>query len=487
MKAIKNLLEKVHVTSISGDVEMEINQVGFDSREMNPGSLFVAIQGTQADGHQFIEQAIKNGSIAIICEKIPSRLREKITYIAVKSSSMALGIIASNYYGNPSGKLTVIAITGTNGKTTIVNILFQLFRKLGYNVGMISTVENRINDHVIPTSHTTPNPVNLNKLLNQMIEEGCTHCFMEASSHAIVQERISGLKFTGAIFSNISHDHLDYHKSFENYIKAKKKLFDGLPSSAFALVNLDDKRGKIMQQNTKALKSSFSLKSDTEYKAKILTSTLEGLELEIDKKQVWFKMIGEFNAYNLLASYGAAMLVGEDSDEVLKYLSEVDPAPGRFERVENDVKITAIVDYAHTPDALKNVLNTINKFRTGNELVITVLGCGGNRDTEKRPVMASIASELSDKVILTSDNPRSENPDNIIREMKAGITASKQKKTIVLSDREEAIKTACLMAREKDIILVAGKGHEKYQEIKGTRFPFDDKEVLERMLKLFSN
>lgn len=487
MIILKDILKKVDVTAVTGKLETEVHEVSFNSKQIKKGDLFVAVKGTQADGHRFIEQAIKNGAVAIVCETFPIKLKDEITYVSVKSSPLALSIIAANYYGNPSRKLILVAVTGTNGKTTIVTILFHLFRMLGYSVGMISTVENRINDEIIPSTLTTPDSLILNHLLDEMVQKGCTHCFMEASSHAIVQERVSGLKFTGAIFTNLSHDHLDYHGTFEEYIKAKKKLFDKLPSSAFALVNVDDKRGPIMLQNTKALKSTYSLKSKSEFKGKIKSNSLSGLELEINGKPAWFKLIGDFNAYNLVAAYGAAILLGEDSDDVLKYLSDVNPAPGRFEQVMNKAKITAIVDYSHTPDALKNALSTIDSFRTGNEKVITVVGCGGNRDKTKRPIMASIACDYSDTVIFTSDNPRDEDPDDIIKDMREGISAAKKRKTVILPNREEAIKTACLLAGENDIILVAGKGHEKYQEIKGVKYPFDDKEVLFRLLNMFNN
>ncbi len=486
-KLLDDILEKVEVTSISGETDREISRIAFDSREVEKKAVFVAIKGTQVDGHKFIEQAIQKGAETVVCEKFPSRVSDRITYIGVDNSALALSIMAANFYGNPSRKITLVAVTGTNGKTTVATILFSLFRKLGYDVGLLSTVENRINDEVIPATHTTPDPIQLNELILRMVDQGCTHCFMEASSHAIIQERISGLKYTGAIFTNISHDHLDYHKTFDAYIKAKKKLFDDLPASAFSLVNIDDKRGTIMQQNTKALKASYALKNPAEYKAKLISNTIQGIELEIENKNVWFKLIGDFNGYNLLASYATAILLGEDSEDVLQHLSDVDPTPGRFEQVISEAKITAIVDYAHTPDALKNVLQTINSFRTGNESLITIVGCGGDRDKSKRPLMASVACDLSNKVILTSDNPRNEDPEEILAEMKSGVTASNQRKTVVLANREEAIKTACLMAEDNDIILVAGKGHEKYQEIKGVKYPFDDKEVLERMLKLMSN
>lgn len=486
MPELKKILYKVSLTSSFGDMDVEIQGLAFDSRKVLPGYAFVAITGTLSDGHDFIQKAIDAGASAIVCERLPPTVSEDITYVTVKSSAQALGFMAANFFGNPSAQLKLVGVTGTNGKTTTVTLLYQLFTALGYNVGLISTVENRIIDEPVPATHTTPDPIQLNELLKRMITAGCTHAFMEVSSHAVHQERIAGLSFTGALFTNITHDHLDYHQTFENYIKAKKRFFDELGADAFALVNADDKRGMVMLQNTKAAKHTFGLKKMVDYKARIITNSLEGLELEINGKDVWFRMIGDFNAYNLLGAYGAAHLLGENSDDVLLHLSAQTGAPGRFERVLPGSKITAIVDYAHTPDALRNVLETIANFRTGTEQVITVVGCGGNRDKTKRPLMASIACKMSDKVVLTSDNPRDEDPMQIIREMQAGVLPTDAKKTVVLADREEAIKTACMMARENDIVLVAGKGHEPYQEIKGVKYPFDDRKVMERMLRLLS-
>lgn len=487
MAELRDILYKVPLVSASGDMSSDITQVCFDSREVEMGALFVAIKGTQVDGHEFIRKAIELGAVAIICQKLPEEIEENVTYVAVKDSAVALGIVASNFYNNPSAQLKLVGVTGTNGKTTIATLLFNLFRKLGYSAGLISTINNQIDDEVIPASHTTPDALTLNKLLRQMVDRGCEYCFMEVSSHAIDQNRIAGVSFKGAIFSNISHDHLDYHKTFDAYIAAKKKLFDGLGSQAFALVNTDDKRGNIMMQNTKASKNTYALKGMADFKSKMMSNTIQGLELEVDNKSVWFRLIGDFNAYNLTAVYGAAVLLGEEKEAVLTTLSSLDGAPGRFEQVISESDITAIVDYAHTPDALKNVLETIAELRTGNEQVITVVGCGGNRDTSKRPLMASIACKLSDKVVFTSDNPRHEDPDEIINDMKKGVSPVDYKKTVVLANREEAIKTACLLAKANDIILVAGKGHEKYQDIKGVKHPFDDKEVLGRMLNLFAN
>ncbi len=487
MPELKDILYKVSLTSSYGDMSVDVKGICFDSRKVRPGFLFIAVKGTQSDGHEYITKAIDSGAIAVVCEKLPEAVTDKITFVSVKNSGQALGIIASNFFGNPSEKMKLTGVTGTNGKTTVATLLYKLFAALGHRSGLISTVENRIVDQVIPSTHTTPDPIQLNELLRRMVEEKCTHVFMEVSSHAIDQERIAGLKFVGALFTNITHDHLDYHLTFENYIKAKKKYFDELGSDAFALVNADDKRGMVMMQNTKATKYSFGLKKMVDFKAKIITNSIEGLELELAGKTVWFKLIGDFNAYNLLAVYGAAVLLGEDSDEVLVKLSSLSGAVGRFELVLPGSKKIAIVDYAHTPDALKNVLETIAQFRSGNEQVITVVGCGGNRDRTKRPMMASIACRLSDKVVLTSDNPRDEDPIEIIKEMQTGVMPTEARKTLIIADREEAIKTACMMAKEKDIILVAGKGHETYQEIKGVKYPFDDREVVERMLKLTSN
>jgi UDP-N-acetylmuramoyl-L-alanyl-D-glutamate--2,6-diaminopimelate ligase len=487
MAELKDILYKVHITSTSGSMNSDVTGICFDSRKVQPGYLFVAIRGTQSDGHGFIEKAVASGAAAIVAEKLPEAISENTTYVTVKDSSKALGIIASNFYGNPSAKLKLVGVTGTNGKTTVATLLFKLFTSLGYRCGMLSTVVNKIVDKDIPATHTTPDPIQINELLIKMLEEKCTHCFMEVSSHAAAQGRIEGLHFTGALFTNLTHDHLDYHHTFESYIRAKKIFFDGLSSDAFALVNVDDKRGMVMLQNSKAKKQTYGLKKMADFKAKIITNSIEGLELEIGERSVWFKLIGDFNAYNLLAVYGAACLMGEDQETVLMKLSALSGASGRFELVMPGSKFTAIVDYAHTPDAVKNVLETIEHFRSGNEQVITVIGCGGDRDKTKRPLMAAIACKYSTKVILTSDNPRSEDPMEIIKEMQQGVGPSDARKTLVMIDREEAIKTACMMAKDKDIILVAGKGHENYQEIKGVKHPFDDKEVLSRMLKMFAN
>jgi UDP-N-acetylmuramoyl-L-alanyl-D-glutamate--2,6-diaminopimelate ligase len=487
MIELKEILYRVSLTSTSGNMGIRVKGVSFDSRAVQPGFLFAAVRGTQSDGHAFIDAAIQKGATAIVCQELPQLLDKNIAYVTVRNSAHALGVIASNFYGNPSEKLSLTGVTGTNGKTTTATLLFELFTLLGHRTGLLSTVVNKIVDRTIPATHTTPDPIQLNGLLKQMVDEGCTHVFMEVSSHAIDQERIAGLKFAGAVFTNITHDHLDYHKTFENYITSKKRLFDELAGESYALVNVDDKRGMVMLQNTRAVRKTFGLRKMADFKGRIITNSIEGLELEIDGKNVWFKLIGDFNAYNILGVYGASSLLGEDPEEVLRHLSALRGVSGRFEVVMPGSRFTAIVDYAHTPDALKNVLETIGQFKSGTGQVITVVGCGGNRDKAKRPVMASIACRHSDKVVLTSDNPRDEDPMEIIREMQTGITPGDARKALIIADREEAIKTACMMARERDIVLVAGKGHESYQEIKGVKYPFDDREVVMRMLKLFAN
>ena len=485
MRILKDILYKVSLNSTIGNMDKEISEIVFDSRKVVKDSVFVAISGTIVDGHDFIETALEKGASVIVCEVLPEKVDANTTYVQVISSARALGIMAANYYENPSSKLKIVAVTGTNGKTTTATLLYQLFVEMGYVVGLLSTVENKINDEIIPATHTTPDALSIQALLRKMVDAGCTHCFMEASSHAIVQERTSGVRLTGAIFTNISHDHLDYHGTFDEYIKAKKKLFDELPKDSFALINADDKRGMVMLQNTKATRQSFGLKYPADFKAKILTNALEGLELDINGKQVWFRMIGEFNAYNILGVMATAVLLGEDEDEVLVQLSKVQGAQGRFDKI-SIAGITAIVDYAHTPDALENVLKTIQGVRSGGEQVITVVGCGGNRDKTKRPIMAKIATQLSDKVILTSDNPRNEEPMAILREMEAGVNPVDFKKTMIIEDRREAIKTAGIMANKGDIILIAGKGHETYQEIKGVKYPFDDREIVKELITLLN-
>jgi UDP-N-acetylmuramoyl-L-alanyl-D-glutamate--2,6-diaminopimelate ligase len=485
MKLLKDILYKAGIIEVIGSTNIAITALSFDSRKIEKDSLFIAIKGTLSDGHKYIDDTINKGAIAILCEELPEAINDKVTYIKVKDTSAALGIIAGNFYDNPSEKIKLVGITGTNGKTTTVTLLFSLFKKLGYKVGLLSTVKNQINNDIIPATHTTPDAIQLNALLRQMIEKGCTHCFMEVSSHAVVQNRIAGVHFSGAVFTNITHDHLDYHKTFDEYIKAKKKFFDGLSSDAFALTNKDDANGQIMLQNTKALKRSYSLRSMADFKCKVVENQFSGLLLNIDNQEVWSKLIGSFNAYNLLAVYATAVLLKEDKTNVLTTLSTLSSVEGRFQYIRNNNGVVGIVDYAHTPDALQNVLKTIADIRTGNEQVITVVGCGGDRDAAKRPIMAKIAGDLSTKVILTSDNPRSEEPEAILKEMQAGVDAVNFKKTISITDRSEAIKMACSIANDGDIILIAGKGHEKYQEIKGVKHPFDDMEVLQENLKLF--
>jgi UDP-N-acetylmuramoyl-L-alanyl-D-glutamate--2,6-diaminopimelate ligase len=486
MALLKDILYKVPLVAVTGSTNVEVLSITADSRKAEKGSLFVAVKGTVSDGHSYIENVIKAGANIIVCETLPAELASNCTYIQVTDSAFALGVIACNYYDNPSEKLKLVGVTGTNGKTTNVTLLYKLFKALGYKVGMLSTVENYIHNKVIPATHTTPDAINLNKLLNEMVEEGCDYVFMEVSSHALVQHRVAGIQFAGAVFTNITQDHLDFHGTFDNYIAAKKMLFDMLPSSAFALINVDDRRGNVMLQNTKASKNVFSLKTMADYKAKILSNTFEGLNLDIDGHNVWFKLIGNFNAYNLLGVYATAVLLNQDKMEVLQHLSALDTAKGRFDYFISDTKITAIIDYAHTPDALENVLNTIQNIRGGNEQVITVVGCGGNRDKGKRPLMADIACKLSNRVILTSDNPRDEEPTAIIEDMQKGVKITDMRKVLSITDRKEAIKTACNFANANDIILVAGKGHENYQEIKGVKSPFDDKEIVKEMLNLLN-
>ena len=479
---LQDLLYGVAIKSLVGKPNVEVDGLAFDSRSVKNKTLFFAVKGTVVDGHTYIEQTVKSGAIVIVCETLPEKLSADVTYVEVENSSVALGIIAGNYYANPSTKIKLIGITGTNGKTTIATLLFQLFRELGYNVGLISTVQNHINEQIIPATHTTPNPIALNALLQEMVNANCEYCFMEVSSHAVVQHRIEGLNFVGGVFSNITHDHLDFHKTFNSYLKAKKEFFDGLPKSAFALTNADDKNGMVMLQNTKASKKTYALKQMADFKAKIIENKFSGLNLDIDDTDVFFKMVGSFNAYNLLAAYGTAILLGQEKLNVLTILSTLAGAEGRFDYLVSKEGIIAIVDYAHTPDAVQNVLSTIANIRKGNEQVITVIGCGGDRDKTKRPIMAQVASDWSDKVILTSDNPRTENPQIIITEMEKGVSPTNQRKVLSILDRKEAIKTACHIAQPGDIILVAGKGHEKYQEINGVRNHFDDKEVLTEQL-----
>ena len=483
---LQDVLYGVAITNLVGSTNREVSMLTFDSRKVQQNAVFFAVRGTLSDGHQFIGQTIDAGAAVVICEEIPEQRNAAVTYIEVDSTTVALGIMAANFYGNPSARLKLVGITGTNGKTTIATLLFKLFTSLNFGVGMISTVQNQINDEIIPATHTTPDPLALNALLQRMVDEGCEYCFMEVSSHAVVQHRIEGLIFAGGVFSNITHDHLDFHKTFDNYIKAKKAFFDALPKSAFALTNTDDKNGLVMLQNTKASKKTYALKQLADFKANVIENRFSGLNLEIDHVDVFFKLVGSFNAYNLLAVYGTAMLLEQDKLRVLTILSNLTGAEGRFDYVTNAKQIIGIVDYAHTPDAVQNVLSTIHDIRKGTEQVITVIGCGGDRDKTKRPVMAQVACDWSDKVILTSDNPRTENPQTIVEEMEAGVSPTNKRKTLTILDRREAIKTACHLARPGDIILIAGKGHEKYQEINGVRHHFDDKEVLTEQLNTIS-
>jgi UDP-N-acetylmuramoyl-L-alanyl-D-glutamate--2,6-diaminopimelate ligase len=480
MKTVTQIFQQVKTISILGNPEVEISQLTIDSRQVGPQTLFAALKGTQTDGHSYIEKAIELGASAILCQDLPEVIHPNVTYIQVNDSAESLGYASSNFYDNPSSKLKLVGITGTNGKTTTVTLLFRLFRKLGYRCGLVSTVQNQIDDTVIPSTHTTPDSINLNKLLAEMVEAGCTYAFMEVSSHSVVQHRITGLSFTGAIFSNITHDHLDFHKTFDNYIKAKKGFFDMLPKTAFALVNIDDRRGSVMVQNTKASINTYSLETLATVKGRIVSDSIYGLEMEIDNKEVHFQLIGTFNAYNLMAIYGAAILLGEDKDEVIINMSSLQTAPGRFEQIVSpDTRKVGIVDYAHTPDALENVLKTIKQIKDGNQQVITIVGCGGNRDATKRPIMAKIACELSDKVILTSDNPRFEDPEEILAQMQKGVPPIDFKKTKTIIDRKEAIHFAINELSENgDIILVAGKGHETYQDIQGVKHDFDDRVII---------
>ena len=484
MKLLSDLLYKTGIKEVKGDINLAITSICFDSRKVTNSSLFVAISGTQNDGHQFIDGAIKDGALAIVCEVFPEEIEERVTYVQVKSSTEALGIIACNFYDNPSEKLKLVGVTGTNGKTTTATLLYSLYRGMGKKVGLLSTVRNRIIGETIPATHTTPNAIELNRLLAEMVKKGCTHCFMEVSSHAIHQRRISGISFLIGLFTNITHDHLDYHNTFDEYIKAKKQFFDYLPASATAITNADERHGSTMVLNTKATVKKYGLKDMADYQCRLVENSFEGLQLNIHGHDVWTRLVGSFNAYNLLSVYAVAIELGEDQLEVLTSLSSLSSVEGRFQHFKSKGNIIGIVDYAHTPDALKKVLQTIKDIRTGNEQLITVVGCGGDRDTEKRPLMSRIATHLSDRVIITSDNPRSEEPEEIINEMKMGLDPVELAKTLAITDRAEAIKTACALAQENDIVIVAGKGHEKYQDIKGVRHPFDDLEVLEDSFKV---
>jgi UDP-N-acetylmuramoyl-L-alanyl-D-glutamate--2,6-diaminopimelate ligase len=483
-RILKDILTGIELLQVKGSLEIEINALVFDSRKVQPGNVFFAIRGFAVDGHNFIPQVIESGCNIIVSEE-SFEAKEGTTLLVVNSTSQALGQMASNFYDRPSEKLKLVGVTGTNGKTTTTTLLFNLFKGLGYHCGLLSTVVNKIGDRDVPSTHTTPDPVSLNALLDEMVNDGCSHCFMEVSSHAVHQHRVEGLSFTGGVFTNITHDHLDYHKTFSEYIRVKKAFFDGLPAGAFALTNVDDKNGSVMLQNTLASKHSFALKSPADFKAKVLENQFSGLVLSIQGTELWTRLIGDFNAYNLLVVFAVSQLLGEDSTEVMTELSKLESVEGRFQYFKSDTDITAIVDYAHTPDALENVLKTIKNIRTKNETVFTVVGCGGDRDKAKRPKMAEIACEMSDKVILTSDNPRTEDPNSILEEMIAGVAGQHFKKVLSILDREQAIKTAISMAEPGDILLVAGKGHEKYQEINGVKHDFDDlKTTIELFKKL---
>ena len=479
MHTLRDILVNVKPLQIKGDTAVVIDSLCIDSRKVTRGSMFIAVRGTLSDGHSFIERAIEQGAVAIVCETLPDTIKEGVTYVQVKDSAEATGLMADAFYDFPSDELKIVGITGTNGKTTTATLLYQLFEALGYKCGLLSTVQNFIHTQVEVSTHTTPDAISIQALLRRMADAGCTHAFMEVSSHAIHQHRIAGIRFAGGVFTNITHDHLDYHKTFDEYIRVKKSFFDGLPANAFALTNADDKRGMVMLQNTKAQKHTYSLRVPASVKGKVLENNLTGLIMAVDSQEAHFRMIGTFNAYNLLAVYGAAKLLGEDRMQVLEQLSGLHGAPGRFETyLSPKDKILGIVDYAHTPDALLNVVATINQLRVSGQQLITVVGCGGDRDKTKRPIMAEVACEHSDKTILTADNPRSEDPEVILNEMEAGLTAPQKRKSLRITDRKEAIKVACTLAQPGDIILVAGKGHETYQEIKGVKHHFDDKEIL---------
>lgn len=483
MKRLKDILYRVSIEAVHGATDVAIAKIEFDSRKIELNTAFVAIKGTLSDGHDYIEKAIALGANVIVCEQFPETIVQGITYVQVNDSNEALAYLSANFYDNPSEKIKLVGVTGTNGKTTIASLLYQLFKKAGYKVGLLSTVKIMVDTEEFKATHTTPDSLTLNYYLDQMVQEGCEFCFMEVSSHGIHQKRTTALEFAGGIFTNLSHDHLDYHNTFAEYRDVKKAFFDYLPKSAFAITNSDDKNGAIMLQNTKAKKITYALKSYADYKAQILENQLSGLLLKINDNEVWVKLIGSFNAYNLLAIYAVAVELGIEQFEALRLLSELESVSGRFQFIVSDSKITAIVDYAHTPDALENVLQTIENIRTKNEQLITVVGCGGDRDKTKRPVMANIASTLSDKAIFTSDNPRTENPEIIIQEMEQGVEPQNFKKTISILDRKQAIKTACQLANPNDIILIAGKGHETYQEINGVKYDFDDLQIVTELLQ----
>ena len=485
MEILHDILYQVNIKSIAGNAIEEIMDLQIDSRSVGSGSCFMAIKGSVADGHSHISSAINNGAVVIICEQMPAQINAEVKYVQVENSAAAAGIMAHNFYGQSSKKIKLVGVTGTNGKTTIATLLYKLFSALGYKCGLISTVQNQIGEEILPSTHTTPDAISLNALIAKMVKQNCDYAFMEVSSHAVHQHRVDGLHFTGGIFSNITHDHLDYHKTFDEYIKVKKQFFDDLPPSSFAISNADDKRGAVMLQNTNAKKYFYSLKTMADFKGKILENNLTGLLMTVNELEVHFKMIGTFNAYNLLAVYGAALCLNQDKQQVLQILSSLNGAEGRFDyMISAKEKVIGIIDYAHTPDALLNVLATIKNLLQGNENILTVVGCGGDRDKTKRPIMAEVACEHSDKIFFTADNPRSEDPNEIIKDMEGGVSATCRKKFISIADRKEAIKTAVSFSKREDIVLVAGKGHEKYQEIKGVKYAFDDKAVLKEMFEL---
>lgn len=480
---VDKILQGIDVLSTSGE-KADITDISFDSRNVNEGTLFVAVRGVRSDGHNYIEQAVRSGARTIICEEIPASINEKVYIVKVENSSKALGQVASNFYGNPSALIKLVGVTGTNGKTTIATLLYRTFIKLGYKCGLFSTVRNYVNERELPATHTTPDPVQLNRILSEMVTAGCSYAFMEVSSHSVDQQRIAGLKFAGGVFTNLTHDHLDYHKTFHNYLAAKKRFFDSLTGDAFALVNADDKNGKVMLQNCSAKHYTFSIRSYADFRCSIIERGFEGMKLRMQGEEVWTVFIGDYNASNLLAVYSAAVLLGATSREVLTILSELQPVDGRLEVIRSAGGITGIVDYAHTPDALVNVIETLNKIKQPGIKLITVVGAGGDRDKTKRPLMAAISAKGSDKVILTSDNPRTEDPEKILDDMEAGITPDLKKKTVRIADRRQAIRTAIMLASDEDVILVAGKGHETYQEINGVKHHFDDREELREGLSV---
>jgi UDP-N-acetylmuramoyl-L-alanyl-D-glutamate--2,6-diaminopimelate ligase len=485
MKTIGPLIQDTGTMETHGRTDVMIDALSYDSRTVGTGTMFFAIRGTRVDAHDFIGDVAARGASCIVCERLPEHTAENVTYVLVKNCSDAIAWAAGAFYDHPSRKLKLTAVTGTNGKTTVATLLFRLFRSFGHQVGLLSTVQNQVNEEVIPSTHTTPDVIRLNELLNRMVQQGCEYCFMEASSHAIEQKRIKGLHFDGLVFTNLTHDHLDYHKTFDNYLRAKKKLFDEAGADAFALVNKDDKNGAVMLQNTRATRYTYSLRSMADFKAKIIESDFNGMLIDMDGSEAWFRLVGHFNAYNLLAVYGTAFLLGKEKQEIITHLSSIGSVQGRFDYTRSTTGITGIIDYAHTPDALKNILGTINELRTRNEKLITIIGCGGNRDAAKRPVMADVASDLSTHTIFTSDNPRDEEPMDILDAMQKGVKPVNYKKTVCIPDRREAIKHAVSLAEKGDIILLAGKGHEDYQEIKGVKHHFNDKEELTRMFEAF--